>query len=237
MPSNAVKFDRGSPTIVIVNESLDVTPERLKRVVKALQIQVDRDFFPLWGLRAKLRVGKTVPPGAMGITLINLNPDRDDAQGYHFVKGLPRAEVYTRGNDDQPYTPQEVSATLSHEVLEMIADPGVNLYARGFPIKGKANFNAFVGYEVCDAVQDVVYKVDGVEVSDFVAPEWFEPEHPPGSMHFSFRRSIKRPFARTPDGYIDVLVGKRIVEKAGRTTRKRRHRMEARQRRHAARVP
>lgn len=237
MPSNAVKFDRGSPTIVIVNESLDVTPERLKRVVKALQIQVDRDFFPLWGLRAKLRVGKTVPPGAMGITLMNLNPDRDDAQGYHFVKGFPRAEVYTRDNDDQPYTPQEVSATLSHEVLEMIADPGVNLYARGFPIRGKANFNAFVGYEVCDAVQDVVYKIDGVEVSDFVVPEWFEPEHPPGSMDFSFKRSIKRPFARTPGGYIDLLVGKRIVEKAGRTARKRRHRMEARQRRHAATVP
>ena len=234
MPSNAVKFDRGSPTIVIVNDSTDVAAARLRRVVAALQKQVDRDFFPLWGLRAKLRVGAAVPPGAMGITLMNMNPDKDDVEGYHFVRGLPRAEVYTRDNDGKPYSEQEVSATLSHEVLEMIADPGVNLYARGFPIDGESNSNAFVGYEVCDAVQDVLYKVDGVLVSDFVVPEWFEPEHKPGSMRFSFKGAINKPFARTKEGYIDVLVGKSLIEKAGRTTRKRRHRLLARQRRHGA---
>jgi len=54
-PNNlAVRYDRGSPTIVVVNESSDVDTPELRRAITAIQKQVDRDFFPLCGWRAEL---------------------------------------------------------------------------------------------------------------------------------------------------------------------------------------
>src|SRR6266851_6398306 len=68
----------------------------------------------------------------------------------------------------------EYSSTLSHELLEMIADPGVNLYAIGKFRDGGRKKSGLYGLEVCDPVEANYYKIDGVTVSDFVRPEWFE---------------------------------------------------------------
>jgi hypothetical protein len=128
--SPAVRYDRGSPEIVIVNKSRDVDDKRLARVTAALQTQIDRDFFPLWGWRAKLVLNpKRARPLAMKIELTEI-PDEDDALGYHFIDGLPSTYVFTRDLKGEPAF--DFESTLSHEILEMIADPGVNLYAQGF---------------------------------------------------------------------------------------------------------
>ena len=42
--SPAVRFDRGSPVIVITNESEDANVPELRRAIAAVQTQVDRDF-------------------------------------------------------------------------------------------------------------------------------------------------------------------------------------------------
>lgn len=47
--------------------------------------------------------------------------------------GLPRTEVFTPDSKGKRY--REYYSTLSHETLEMIADPGVNLYASGYYIR------------------------------------------------------------------------------------------------------
>ncbi len=62
------------------------------------------------------------------------------------------------------------TATLSHELLEMLADPWINWCATG-------NDSKIYALEVCDAVEadDLGYDIDGVRVSDFVTPAWFEP--------------------------------------------------------------
>jgi hypothetical protein len=94
----------------------------------------------------------------------------------------------------------------------MIADPGANLYAYGHyrTKRSKRKRWAFVGYEVCDPVQETTCRIDGVEVSDFVAPEWFEPERTRGSVTFSFRRAVAAPFELAPGGYIDIQLGSRL---------------------------
>jgi hypothetical protein len=58
--------------------------------------------------------------------------------------------------------------TLSHEVLEMLADPWINLSAQA------ANGD-FYAWEVSDAVEDdsLGYEIDGILVSAFVTPAWF----------------------------------------------------------------
>ena len=62
---------------------------------------------------------------------------------------------------------QKVSVTASHELLEMMIDPGAQLWAQ--------NTNGcFYAYEMCDAVEDEEYEIDGIAVSDFVHPSFFE---------------------------------------------------------------
>ena len=227
----AVQFDRGSPIIAIIDESKDLDPERLAHAVKALQKQIDDDFFPLWGWRATLSFGEPLPANAMQVRILAINPDHDDAAGYHFSElGLPRSEVYTRDNDEKFVGEQEVFATLSHELLEMIADPGINLYALGYYIAGDRHMKAFIGYEVCDPVQDKTYVIDGVQVSDFVVPEWFEENRKPGSMKFSFLGSVAEPFAITSGGYVDGVRDGNFFSREGEAAKRRRkHRMDARQ--------
>jgi hypothetical protein len=226
MTSLAVRYDRGSPTIVIFNRS-QIPDRELRKVVAAVRKQVDRDFFPLWGWRAKLKFEpRSIPADAMQIRIGNR--DRDGLLGYHLIDGIPRTVVYTRSSggkllDDWP-------ATLSHEVLEMIVDPGVNLFADGFIRDEGRRRRAFVPYEVCDPVQANAYEIDGIGVSDFVVPEWFEPERRPRSLKFSFRESVDRPFALAPGGYIDAVVNGRLKTLWGpeANRKKRRHRLEMR---------
>jgi len=235
--SRAVLLDRGSPVIVIRNQS-KLPDSELRRVVRAVQKQVDRDFFPLWGWRAKLLYEpKKAPPRAM--TLIVKGKSAED-DGYHVIKGIPLGYVFTRDEDDALIP--NYSVTVSHEVLEMIADPGANLYAYGHYTtpRTRRRRSAYVSYEVCDPVQECTYSIDGVRVSDFVVPEWFEPGRPRGSMRFSFKNAVNGPFVLAPRGYMDVQVGSQLIEVNGpeppeKPRKKRRHRHEVRKARLRAR--
>jgi hypothetical protein len=235
MPNDLARFDRGSPVIAIINASPDIDVARLRRAVRAIQKQIDRDFFPLWGWRADLVFEADIPPGAMQLTIKPFNPDGDDAEGYHFVDGVPHGEMYTRDNDGKPSKEHDNFWTLSHEILEMIADPGANLYAFGHRLIGKQRRHqkAMVAFEVCDAVQDRHYDIDTIRVSDFVVPEWFEPKRVRNSMKFSFLGAVKQPFEITAGGYIDAVINGKLEMKRGprAANKERRHRFAARARR------
>jgi len=226
MTSLAVRYDRGSPVIAIENRS-KISQRELAHVVRALQTQVDRDFFPLWGWRAKLVLDPPrVPRRAMKIVV--KGRDSGDDFGYHLIDGVPITYVFTIDRAGKRI--EEYPATLSHEVLEMIVDPGVNLYAQGFYRKARKKIGAYIPYEVCDAVQENVYAIDGVKVSDFVVPEWFEPGRRRRSQKFSFRDSIDGPFELADGGYIDAMVGRslRTIWGDEANQKKRRHRHKAR---------
>ena len=221
MSSAAVRFDRGSPTIAITNRSR-VEDREVRRVVAAVQKQVDLDFFPLWGWRAKLHFGPNpAPKGAMRLILKGRHGEGD--LGYHFIQGVPVTHVFTVGADGEPI--EDWTSTFSHEVLEMIADPGVNLYALGhYRTRSGKKRNAFIAYEVCDPVQENLYEIDGVRVGDFVTPEWFEPERRRRSVKFSFKDSVHQPFALADGGYIDAMVGSRMITAWGKAARRKRRR-------------
>jgi len=127
----------------------------------------------------------------------------DGYLGYHFVDGLPVTYIFAQDDIDEH---GEFSSTLSHEVLEMLADPDVNLFAEGFyRDKAGRRHSAFAHYEVCDPVEANFYKIDGVTVCDFVLPEWFEPEHEDGVMRMDYLGVLDGPFQIAPGGYMDVL--------------------------------
>src|SRR5436853_495964 len=62
--------------------------------------------------------------------------------------------------------------TLSHEALELLADPEANLLVQG-PHPSRPRHKVFHWFEMCDAVQDEHYLIDDVPVSNFVLPLYF----------------------------------------------------------------
>jgi hypothetical protein len=192
--------------IAVVNQSTAVKDTDVATWTAALQTQVTRDFFPVWGVAAQLTAlpnGQNPPAGSWALGIFD-NADQADALGYHDITpdGLPLGKVFAKTTLDDGGT---VSVTASHELLEMLGDPDINLIAElddpsGAPSK-------FYAYEVCDACEDdqFGYKIDGVLVSDFVYPAYFESFRKPNSTQFDYSQKITAPFTLLAGGYISVL--------------------------------
>jgi|SRR5215471_18987701 len=212
-----------NPTICIVNRSKTVADADVKRVLPALQKQITRDFEPVWGWGANLRFNAK----RFDMQVIIKDTAKAGDLGYHIKEGKPITYIFAK---DDIADSGEYTSTLSHELLEMIADPGVNLYAIGkFRLKGKRK-SGFFGMEVCDPVQENLYTVDGVRVSDWVRPEWFEPEHRKGEMKMDHMGVVDAPFALAEGGYADVFSGSRWHTLYGRAAKRKRvrHRLQIR---------
>lgn len=188
-----------APTIAIINETSCVQDSDLETYAEALQIQVTRDFMPKWpGCDANLVFvpkGKSAPSGSWQLAILD-NADCDGALGYHDLteEGRPLGKVFAKLDLESGLS---VSITISHELLEMLADPHVNLAASD--ANGKLWF-----YEVCDACEDDAYGylINGVLVSDFVLPSYFEPT---SDGPYDFKGEIKSPFSLLPGGYLSYL--------------------------------
>src|SRR5882724_7238812 len=179
-----------NPTISIVNRSKTVSDAELKRNLVALQKQITRDFEPAWGWGANLKFNAK----RYNMKVVIKDHARGGDLGYHIEGGKPVGYIFAKDDIEATGEFKEYTSTLSHELLEMIADPNVNLYAAGkFRIKGKSRMG-FYALEVCDPVQENYYKVDGVRVQDFVLPEWFEQFHKKGAMKMDHMGVIDAPF-------------------------------------------
>jgi hypothetical protein len=192
--------------IAVVNLSTVVNDADVSAWTDALQIQVNRDFFPVWGVDAKLNFlpkGKNGPAGSWVLAILD-NADQANALGYHDITpdGLPLGKVFAKTTLDDGGV---VSVTASHELLEMLGDPDINLTAE--LDDGSGGPSKFYAYEVCDACEDdqFGYKINGVLVSDFVYPAYFESFRTAKSTQFDHGKKINAPFTLLAGGYISVL--------------------------------
>ena len=158
-----------------------VKDDYLQRVIRAINRQIEEDFEPYWSLGATLRLegrsettpGKLTLPDLRGDAILYLwdEADIDGALGYHDqnARGIPYGFVFTSISEQlgEPW-----SVTLSHEALELIADPEVNLLVMG-PHPAHPEKTVFHWYEMSDAVQNETYQIDGIAVSNFVLPLYF----------------------------------------------------------------
>jgi hypothetical protein len=186
------------PTIAFVNLATVPLGIDLRRLVSALDKQLQRDFVPIWGYPATLYVTDKPKPREWRIVFLD-DSDAADALGYHDLTkdGQPVSKVFVKTTTAAK---QKVSVTASHELLEMLIDPGAQLWAQ--------NSNGwFYAYEVCDAVEDEEYVIDGVAVSDFVYPSFFESWHQPMSTRFDHLEKVSRPFQTLQNGYQVVSNG------------------------------
>lgn len=199
---------------VINHTNGKIKDEEVQRVIRAINRQIKEDFEPYWSLGATLRLeGKSASApdkndlaDMRGDAVLYLwdKVDVDGALGYHDTNnaGIPYGFVFTELSKQLG---ESWTVTFSHEALELIADPEVNLLAMG-PHPGDPNRIVFHWYEMCDAVQSDTYKVDGVEVSNFVLPLYFTSSEEAGGRNDFLGRvhngKTLRSFGINPGGYV-----------------------------------
>src|SRR5258708_24239792 len=114
--------------IAVINASTVLTDDQVQAAVPALQTQVHRDFAPIWGIDADVSFvpsGSNPNPGLWWLTVLD-DSDQAGALGYHDItdQGLPLGKGFA--GTDLKYSKQW-TVTASHELLEMLADPEINL--------------------------------------------------------------------------------------------------------------
>jgi len=191
--------------ISVINESTVLTDADVTPVVGALQQQVTNDFRPAWGVDAELTMipqGTPAPAGTWWLVILD-DSDQAGALGYHDLTpdGLPIGKVFA-ASDLKAGTSWTVTA--SHELLEMLADPNINLTVF---IQDANTTGTLYAYEVCDACEDdsFSYQINNVLVSDFVYPAWFENFRAQGSTQFDRMNQIQNPLQLLTGGYIGVF--------------------------------
>jgi len=166
--------------ISVINHS-EIADAKVQEALRAINNQIAYDFEPYWSIGATLRLEghsaakpeKESLRDMRGHAVLYLwsGSDVDDALGYHDTNagGIPFGFVFTKLAQElkEPW-----QMTLSHEALELIGDPEVNRLVQG-PHPSKPEKYVFYWYEMCDAVQDEGYEIDGVPVSNFVLPLYF----------------------------------------------------------------
>ena len=156
----------------------------VQEVIRVINQQIRDDFEPYWSMGATLRLeGKTTDkpdsvhhPDLRGDAIIYLwdKTNLEEAMGYHShnFQGIPYSFVFVELAEQLG---DNWTVIFSHEALEMIVDPSVNLLCYG-PNPEDRRKKVLYYYEVCDAVQADVYSIDGIEVSNFVLPLYFTSE-------------------------------------------------------------
>jgi hypothetical protein len=182
--------------LALVADTKKITPSQLTKVAAALQKQATRDFGPLWDIQANVsgfaRL-QDVPTDYWPVIV------RDDIK-------TPGAAGVHEDKNRQPFALVQFSdawsLTASHETLEMLADPfGNRLVAGKSPKRGQGRVNFLV--EVCDPSEDqqFAYTVNGVTVSDFYTPHFFDPVSE-SSVRYSYTGAVKGPRTILQGGYL-----------------------------------
>ena len=166
--------------ISVINHTKDIPDEDVHTALRAINRQIEFDFQPYWSLGATLRLEGKAGKKPNRETLSDMRGDAvlylwdesdvDDALGYHESnhRGIPFSFVFSQLAKELK---EDWSVTLSHEAIELIGDPEVNLLVQGpHPVTGK---DVFHWYELCDAVQAESYQIDEIGVSNFVLPLYF----------------------------------------------------------------
>ena len=207
--------------VALVSLTREISTSNLLQVSAAVQKQVVRDFSPVWGIRATVDAFERlqdVPNDYHPVVLFGdadeLLPELElqigDINAARLVEQFRSgrlAGIHLNAFTRQPFSLVDVgdgwSVAVSHEVLEMLADPyGNRLIAAAHPKDEDERVKYLL--EVCDPCQTVCYAVNGWKVSDFYTPRFFDPVHNPAAF-YSFTGSIERPLQVLDGGYISWI--------------------------------
>lgn len=196
----------GTVNVAIVNSSTVLTDAQVQAVIPALQTQVSSHFAPIWHRDARLVFysganAASIPASYWWIVISN-DSDTASALGYHTLTsaGLPMAKVFAKTALDNNLS---WTVTASHELLELLANPNVDLYAF---IQSSDTAGTLYPLETGDPVEADALgsKINGVLLSNWVTPFWFQPWRAAGSTRFDFGGYLTRPLQLASGGYVQT---------------------------------
>ncbi len=184
--------------IGLVSLSGKVPNWEVQIVAASLQIQISRDFTPIWGVDATVSAFdklEDVPSGFwpiiimddIGFNAVGIHPDNEQKPF-----GLVNA------NNNWPLN-------ASHEVLEILVDPIGNRTNQALSIIEGQGMVIYL-MEICDpsGATQFGYQINGVWLSDFCTPEFFQTISL-GDLRYSFTGAISSPRTILHGGYISWL--------------------------------
>lgn len=189
--------------ILVKNQSTVVSDADVQAWVAAQQVQFSRDFGPAWHIDATIHfVTKSQKVSSTQALLVIIDTaDEAGALGYHFKSsaGTPLGKVFAKTTMDDGAS---WTVCASHEALELAADPWIN-----GTVLDEATMKLYA-LEISDAVEDdsLGYKINGVLLSDFVFPSYFESDITLSKTHKrSFCGHVTRPFEIPVGGYMSMF--------------------------------
>jgi hypothetical protein len=216
-------FNQGViPTIACFIDKTTKTPlgVELGALIAAMQLYVNQHVAPVWGAPAKLVKSTGFIKDAWAVVFLD-NADQPGALAYHDLtpEGLPLSKVFVRttiNNGDL------VSVSASHELVEMLVDPAINMMTTGPDPK------ATYAYESADPVEALTFNVNDIPMSDFVYPAYFEIFHKPGSVKFDHLDKVNKPFQILSGGYQIVFKNGKWTQIFASSTKKKQFAQEDR---------
>ncbi len=188
--------------VALVSDTPVVDFSQVSIVAAALNKQVTRDFGPLWEVGATVSGFDTLEsvPVDYWPVIIRDDINQPGAAGYH--------------TDDnwQPFSLVQAddswALTSSHEALEMLADPFGSRTIAGSPPPASpdpiSQFDRVIYLvEVCDPCESeqLAYTVNGVTVSDFITPHYYDPNGTSGAQ-YDFQGNLEGPHTVLEGGYV-----------------------------------
>jgi hypothetical protein len=214
-------FNQGIvPTIACFNHATVPLGVDLDDLIGAMQEYVKTYVAPVWGTPAKLIRTSNFQKGAWAMVFLD-NADQKGALAYHDLtpEGLPVAKVFVKTTLADK---QLVSVSASHELVEMLVDPAINMWTTGPDPK------TMYAYESADPVEELDFPVKGIAMSDFVYPAYFETFHRPHSVQFDQLKQVTKPFQILKGGYQIVFKGGKESQVYGSKAKEKRFEKEDR---------
>ena len=214
-------FNQGEvPRIACFNKATTPLGVDFDALILAMQFFVDQFVAPVWGTPAKLVKSKGYVKGAWAMVFLD-DADQPGALAYHDLTpdGLPQSKVFVRTTIENK---DLVSVSASHELVEMLVDPAINLMTTGPDPK------VIYAYESADPVEALSFPVKGIPMTDFVHPAYFEAFHKPGSVTFDHLKKVTGPFQILSGGYQIIFKNGKWSQVFGSASKKGRFALEDR---------
>jgi hypothetical protein len=181
--------------LALVTETTSIEFSELARVGAALQKQASRDLSPIWEISATVDAFPRLEDVPVDYWPVLIQDDIGvDAAGIHLDK------------DNQPFALVSSgpgwSVTASHETLEMLVDPfGNRLVAGESPKSDQGRVEFLVEVSDPSEAEQFGYAVNGIQVSDFYTPNYFDPVKADG-VRYSYTSAITEPRQVLRGGYL-----------------------------------
>ena len=184
----------------------------IKKDIPAWETALNRDFAKYWhttNYKLVFLGRKPAPEGQISAVIQKKGPI-DGALAYHWIErnSAPSITVYAGTG---AYYGYDNSVSMTHELFELAADPLTSYASEGYPsafyylekpdlsIEQHVQEGILAWFnEVADPVEADFYRINGVAISDFVTPAWFNDGI---GTRYDFMGLCQQAFWIRPGGY------------------------------------